>query len=440
MWRYKAVILLLSAILLSCSSSKIAVRNDFNMVLTQVLETSDILNGATVGLSIYDAKSGHKLYGYNENNRCIPASNIKILTLYGAKHFLGDSLPIFKYVRTDSTITLWGCGDGSFLKNDLPEGAIIQRLKALIHNRKVYLSRDHANLKPFGKGWMWDDYNDGYQAELSTFPIHGNVISFFGHGGAITEIIPNVPFVTTVSEPKYKGIQRDREQNRFVIGAVEQNTDWRTEIPMYDAEEISVRILERYIGTHISDTTMSIPIKGVKMVYSSPIDTVLKLMMDNSDNMLAEQTLLQVGMVLDDTLNSRYAIDTIQKTLFSDLRANMRWVDGSGLSRYNLISPNDLVSILIRLFSELGQEMTFDLMPKTELKLNLSGQFNQAGSSQFYLKTGSMSGVYNVSGYLSKPSGNIYAISLMTNGTVVPTSRVRREVDQLLQLIDTHVH
>lgn len=69
-------------------------------------------------------------------------------------------------------------------------------------------------------------------------------------------------------------------------------------------------------------------------------------MMHRSDNFFAEQMLLMVSNALLDKMTNREVIDTILKTDFKNIPQLPVWVDGSGLSRYNLFTPKDFVFIL----------------------------------------------------------------------------------------------
>ena len=105
--------------------------------------------------------------------------------------------------------------------------------------------------------------------------------------------------------------------------------------------------------------------KGV-FIHSQPTDSLLKPMMHRSDNFFAEQSLLMVSNKVLGVMNDEKIIDTLLKTDFKDLPQKPGWVDGSGLSRYNLFTPQDFVfifnkmkNISFNLFSSLYSLMTF---------------------------------------------------------------------------------
>ncbi|MEP6628205.1 MAG: D-alanyl-D-alanine carboxypeptidase, partial [Ginsengibacter sp.] len=96
---------------------------------------------------------------------------------------------------------------------------------------------------------------------------------------------------------------------------------------------------------------------ATKMVmHSQPTDSLLKPLMHRSDNFFAEQTLLMVSDKLLGVMNDAKIIDTLLKTDFADLPQKPNWVDGSGLSHYNLFSPLDFVTILNKMKNEFGMD------------------------------------------------------------------------------------
>ena len=92
----------------------------------------------------------------------------------------------------------------------------------------------------------------------------------------------------TIMTPLTKIVKRNPEFNQFLLPALLDTIKaYYQEIPYKDAENVNRQILESLIGTKINPINLPIP-DDAKTVYSSPTDTVLRRMMQVSDNMLAE--------------------------------------------------------------------------------------------------------------------------------------------------------
>ncbi|MFV7875562.1 D-alanyl-D-alanine carboxypeptidase, partial [Enterococcus faecium] len=83
-----------------------------------------------------------------------------------------------------------------------------------------------------------------------------------------------------------------------------------------------------------------------KKLYSQPTDSLLSIMMHRSDNFFAEQTLLMSGYQIHGWLDDTRTIDTLLKSDLTAIPDRPRWVDGSGLSRYNMMTPRSIVWVL----------------------------------------------------------------------------------------------
>ena len=99
------------------------------------------------------------------------------------------------------------------------------------------------------------------------------------------------------------------------------------------------------------------------VVHSQPTDSLLKPMMHRSDNFFAEQSLLMVSNEVLGMMSDAKIIDTLLKTDLKDLPQSPRWVDGSGLSRYNLFTPQSFVAILEKMKKEFGMERLKEIFP-----------------------------------------------------------------------------
>ena len=107
---------------------------------------------------------------------------------------------------------------------------------------------------------------------------------------------------------------------------------------------------------HTSITTESLTISELNTVYSQPVDSMFKPLMHRSDNFFAEQTLMMVSNQLFAEMDEQKLIAHLLKTDLSGFPQKPKWVDGSGLSRYNLFTPEDFVWLLGKMKDEFGLE------------------------------------------------------------------------------------
>ena len=156
-------------------------------------------------------------------------------------------------------------------------------------------------------------------------------------------------------------------------------------------------------------------------------------MMYESDNFVAEQLLLLCAGVKYDTLQQEKIIPWVKDSLFGALPTPPRWVDGSGLSRYNLITPRYLTGVLQRLYREQPHERLFSLFPAGGVSGTLAEWYRGPDGKPFvFAKSGSMSGVQCLSGYLLTKSGKTLIFSFMHNNFVGSAKPWKQEMQRFL--------
>jgi D-alanyl-D-alanine carboxypeptidase/D-alanyl-D-alanine-endopeptidase (penicillin-binding protein 4) len=154
-------------------------------------------------------------------------------------------------------------------------------------------------------------------------------------------------------------------------------------------------------------------------------------MMHRSDNFYADQSLLMVSQQVLNRMDETAVIQHILKTNLSQLPVQPRWVDGSGLSRYNQFSPSAMVTILNELKSTYDWQELKTIFPKAgEGTLRA---INQEREEFIYAKTGSMSGVYCLSGYVLTKKGKWMNFSIMVNNHNSTSSTIRKKIEYFLQ-------
>src|SRR5687768_8376517 len=127
------------------------------------------------GFYLYDPDQDKTLFDFNGSRYFTPASNTKIFTFYAALKILGDSVPALEYVHRNDSLIFWGTGDPSFLYKEVFYDSTVYDF--LSENEdELYFSSANFYTPHFGEGWAWDDYNSGYSAERSAFPVYGNIV------------------------------------------------------------------------------------------------------------------------------------------------------------------------------------------------------------------------------------------------------------------------
>lgn len=406
----------------SCSVSK-----KINKSANKDLLQSEGFENAHTGISIYEPATGKYWYNYQANKYFTPASNTKLATCYAAMKYLGDSLVGIKYKPVnDSTVVIKGMADPSFLHNDYTNNPVFTFLKKF--KSIQIISSDFDDY--LGSGWGWDDYMEDYMAQRSAFPIYGNTLKIhWENDGNLTFMPSYFKTKTVVKEKLLTGFKMKKpwDSNDFTI---ENGYSKFREIPfnpyektlqqlLEDTLHAQVTIIDNYAGTlnHI--------------IHSQPVDSLLKPMMHRSDNFYAEQTLLMVSEKLLGLMSDRRIIDTLLKTDYALMPQKPGWVDGSGLSRYDLFSPKDFVFILNKMKNDFGMERIENILPTGGTGTIRS--YYQQDSGYIFVKTGTLNGVVALSGFLYTRKNKLLIFSILVNNHRGSATTIRKGVEKFIQ-------
>ncbi|UGU15286.1 D-alanyl-D-alanine carboxypeptidase [Sinomicrobium kalidii] len=381
-----------------------------------------------VGFALYDPETDKTLYNYQSEKYFTPASNTKIFTLYTALHLLPDTLPALRYAATADTLFIEGTGNPAFLHPYFKEKAAFDFLSE--QEKPIALYADNFYDDKFGPGWSWGDYAYYYSPERSAFPVYGNVLTACKENGR-TEIIPE-HFYEAVRPGKHLQRPRALTENMFYLP---KNLGDTLEIPFVTSPELVRELLCDTLKKDVFPTHTPLP-RNQKTLYGMVSDSVYRRMMHVSDNFLAEQLLLMSGAAVSDSLNSRNAVEHILDSYLPDIPQKPRWVDGSGLSRYNLFTPASMVYILNRLYRELPRERLFTLFPAGGQSGTLKNTYkSKNGIPYIYAKSGTLSNNHNLSGYILTKSGKTLIFSYMNNHYMHPTGEVKKHMEALFRHI-----
>lgn len=379
-------------------------------------------DGYFQGILFYDPLKKDTLYSRNSKKYFVPASNTKIFTLFGALETLPDKIPSLHYVVQNDTLFMEGTGDPTFLHPYFKDSTILRLSEPYTH-----ISLSLANFKDtkFGPGWAWEDYTDYYSAERSGFPIYGNITRIYMADSL--QVTPHY-FKDKVLPLTYIE-NREWDQNTFYFDPDRRDT---LEVPFI----VDSTLVKMLLGTALHKKIKlvpNIPQTGKQTLYSVPSDSLYKRMMYESDNFLAEQLLILVSSTLSDTLNSARAREHIMDTYLTELKQPPKWIDGSGLSRYNLFTPESMVYILDRMYREIPRERLLNLFPVGGVSGTLKNSFVGDGQPYIYAKSGGMGGIYNLSGYLLARSGKILIFSFMNNHFTKSSREIKHDMQPIFE-------
>lgn len=387
------------------------------------------------GLAVYDPSENKMIYERNSNKYFTPASNIKLFTFYSGLKVLGDSVPALKYLVKNDSLIFWGTGDPSFLNPDLPGSLVYQFLKN--SKEKLYYLPPIFTEAHFGPGWAWDDYNSYYSVERSAFPIYGNYVKFdFIPGLEIPKIFPSFFKDNLLNEPDALPIIiRDPVANIFRHKTFIGNKGFSQIVPFKYSPELFVKLLADTLKKPVEIIRQKTEgFSDIKTLYSLPTDSLYKTMLQQSDNFIAEQILFMVSGKISDSLKTDLAIDHIKENFLQDLPDEPFWVDGSGLSRYNLVTPRSMVKLLEKITREVPQKRLFKLMATGGKSGTIKNSY-VADEPYIFAKTGTLRNNHSLSGYLKARSGKVLIFSFMNNNYTVPSSEIKKQMELILRKI-----
>ena len=411
------IILVMLVIFSNCKSTKIT-RNIDKKIATSFFENQ------FTGIHIYDVSEKKVIYNHQGEKYFTPASNTKIFTLFTGLNLLKDSIPAFKYAVNKDTITILATGDPTFFHPYFKDSTAFKMIKKF---KKVNLITNNITDKRYGSGWAWEDYDSYFSAEKSAFPMYGNVVTV-SKKDSIKVYPKYYKNKLNITEGFYG---RDEYNNTFYYG---KKRSKETEIPMIISDSLLTNLWNDILPNKVFINKKT-NTKPHIIEYSIPKDSLFKRMMEVSDNFLAEQILILASSTLSDTLSSANARNHILEHQLKDLKQKPRWVDGSGLSRYNLFTPISFVEVLKKMHQKIPQERLFQFFPVGGKTGTLKNWFSGNPNPYIFAKSGTLGNNYSLSGYLITKSNKVLIFSFMNNHYKHSNSLVKENMQSIFEFL-----
>ena len=432
--RGAAVLILFTSFLCACSQQA------FVKKITREISAVEKKYQENTGFLLYDPASRKTLIDYHSSTYFTPASNTKILTFYTSLQLLGDSIPALKYSIHNDSLIFWGTGDPSFLYRNVWSNT---RTYDFLKNapQQLYFSDTNFQTDHFGPGWAWDDYNFAFSSERTPFPAYGNYYSLAQAPNDTLNIIPAyfAPYLIQSKEQRtVPQVVRNKDSNHVIFYPGKIKLKDTLNIPFRYNDELLADLLTDTLRRKVTSINVIQP-PDTRVLYSTPSDSVYRELMEDSDNFIAEQLLLLCADAISDTLKTEIAIAYSKKNFLFDLPDKPLWRDGSGLSRYNLITPRSIVRVWEKIYIKVPSDRLFKLLATGGESGTIKNYFKGDNHRPYVFgKTGTLSNNYSLSGFLVTEKGKTLIFSWMNNNYPTSVTEVRKNMEPILKSIHDH--
>ncbi len=422
------------------------------------------------GILIQPLSSTATLYSRDSQKYFIPASNVKLLTTAAALQKLGADFRIKTSVYSGENGDLYiaGRGDPSIAEAQLK--SLAQQLKRRGISQVNQLIGDDSYFQgnAVNPNWEWEDAQAGYGAPINSLIFNQNAIELLLSPQAIGQ-----PLKVTFAEPQLANqwqIQNNSvtvAQNESEFIEVGREFD-RSAIRVSGQLKVGAASESAYVAVvnpannfvqHFQQVLAAegIPVKQALVasnsrnfnqelaaVESPAMAELVKETNRESNNLYAEVLLRLLGKVTaqmpvpqEDT--SEIGLKEL-KTALTQLGVNpnsYKLADGSGLSRHNLISPEALVQTLRLMANSPAASIYRASLPVAGESGTLKNRINITPNRVILqAKTGTLSGVSALSGYIEVPNYEPLVFSIIVNQSDQSATKVRSATDEIVLLLN----
>ncbi len=431
-----------------------------------------VMNQAIWGVEVRSLDSGKVLFEHNARTLVMPASNMKILTLATAAETLGWDYSFTTTLETAGAIEngvlkgdliVRGSGDPTINTRNrraalvLDEWANALKSAGITRIDGAIVGDDNAfDEQGLGAGWSWDYLQYGYAAPVGALEFNENVAGLTVRPGAkegdpvLLDLAPGsglqvVNHAYTAAAQSAATIDFERRVDvpiLTVTGSVAVDAQPTTRDvavvnpTLYFAQSLKDALVARGIDVTADavdgDDRLDLPAPDTRRVLvqsqSPPLREIATVLMKVSQNLYAETLLKAAGAAkggLGTTEGGRIATRTLLSSWGVPQSTYVQY-DGSGLSRYDYLTANLIVTILERMHADPRHKDAFVAsLPVAGKEGTIVSRMKKTrAEGNAIAKTGSIANVRSLSGYVRTRDGETLAFSIVANSFTIPATTV----------------
>ncbi|NWF88614.1 MAG: D-alanyl-D-alanine carboxypeptidase/D-alanyl-D-alanine-endopeptidase [Ignavibacteriaceae bacterium] len=442
--------------------------NDFGKQMDDIFNDPNFSN-AHWGVVIQSLETGEYFYKRNENKLFMPASNLKLFTSSAGLVLLGDdyrfTTNIYKRGKMDGStligdIVVQGMGDpaisGRYHENDVlkifsnwADSLLELGIDEITGN---IIGDDNAfDEKGLGEGWEWDYESYWYAAQSSAISFNDNCIEItiapdIKNGGVKIDVNPDTKYAVLVNKVSLVNddsttsidIYRERGTNIITVFGTIRKSDTQKKIfaTVNNPTQYSMVVLKEVLeskgivvgGFSIDIDDLSAPIENDELTFlfshkSPELKEIIKIINKNSQNFFAEQLMKTIGLEKKGFGSIENGLEACN-AIFQEMGINpdnMIILDGSGLSRSNLVTPKQIVSLLNFMYQHKYYLPFYNSLPIAGVDGTLANRMKGSkAENNVRAKTGFIGGVRSLSGYVNTGDNEPIVFSMIVNNFTVP--------------------
>ena len=377
------------------------------------------LKNSIVSIAVKQLDKKKKISGININTFMTPASNTKILTVFGSIS-AGDTIPSIKYRISSDTLRISPTGYPFIAHPKYDDADLEKFINSFSH---IVYHKPSSDIDKYGPAWAWDDFKYYYQAERSEMPIYGNVIQIVKLPNDSIKVSPDIFKMKLNMEQKEK-VSRDDKENNFFINPSLIKVGDTIYHPFVTSRKNTINLLKEFFNTPVSFDEEGL--NNYKIWNSTVKAKIYSAILKDSDNLVSESLAANVSLRYNDTVSVEKGLKKILDNLDNN---KIQLYDGSGLSRYNLTQPSSIVSSLEKIEYYYDFETIKEIFPNNYIITDTE--------AFVWGKTGTLKNNHNYSGYLTTDKGKRYVFSIMINHFTEDLDKIKSAIADFLIFLKT---